>query len=192
MAEGTLSERLVVEIAADTAPLTRGLADASRNLAGFANAAVPQAARNISGAFEGAFGALERSIVRAVKTGELSVRAMVQAMLADLSRLAVNRFVAAPLDTLFRGLAGSILGGVFGSGRATGGPVMANAPYVVGERGPELFVPSSGGEIVAAMPRARPQIVVNVTAQDARSFLRSESRVAAMMARALARGQRNL
>lgn len=33
-------------------------------------------------------------------------------------------------------------------GRASGGPVSANTPYIVGERGPELFVPNSGGTII--------------------------------------------
>lgn len=32
--------------------------------------------------------------------------------------------------------------------RASGGPVSANTPYLVGERGPELFMPSSSGSIV--------------------------------------------
>jgi hypothetical protein len=32
--------------------------------------------------------------------------------------------------------------------RANGGPVTGNSPYLVGERGPELFVPSTGGSIV--------------------------------------------
>jgi phage-related minor tail protein len=31
---------------------------------------------------------------------------------------------------------------------AVGGPVNAGSPYVVGEKGPELFVPSSSGSIV--------------------------------------------
>jgi TP901 family phage tail tape measure protein len=33
-------------------------------------------------------------------------------------------------------------------GRAMGGPVIGGSPYLVGERGPELFVPSSSGRIV--------------------------------------------
>jgi len=33
--------------------------------------------------------------------------------------------------------------------RAAGGPVSGGTPYMVGERGPELFVPSSGGRIVS-------------------------------------------
>jgi hypothetical protein len=41
---------------------------------------------------------------------------------------------------------------LFGSadGRATGGPVNAGTPYIVGEKGPELFVPSGYGKIVDA------------------------------------------
>jgi len=45
------------------------------------------------------------------------------------------------------GLLGALFGG-FGGGKAGGGPVSAGTPYVVGENGPELFVPSSSGSIV--------------------------------------------
>lgn len=55
---------------------------------------------------------------------------------------------------------GSVIGGVFGApsaptspvtlpGRASGGPVYSNQAYLVGERGPEVFVPSTAGQIVA-------------------------------------------
>jgi hypothetical protein len=36
----------------------------------------------------------------------------------------------------------------FGGARADGGPVSGNTPYLVGERGPELFVPATSGKIV--------------------------------------------
>jgi hypothetical protein len=39
-------------------------------------------------------------------------------------------------------------GNPFGGGRAAGGPVAAGVPYLVGERGPELFVPRGSGTIV--------------------------------------------
>ena len=39
-------------------------------------------------------------------------------------------------------------GFVFGGGRANGGPVNAGTSYVVGERGPELFVPNTSGKII--------------------------------------------
>lgn len=46
------------------------------------------------------------------------------------------------------GLTGGGLLGMFGGGKAMGGPVMKNKPYLVGERGPELFVPGASGNIV--------------------------------------------
>lgn len=36
----------------------------------------------------------------------------------------------------------------FGGARADGGPVSGNTPYLVGERGPELFVPATSGRII--------------------------------------------
>lgn len=42
----------------------------------------------------------------------------------------------------------SAKGGMFGGTRAAGGPVSAKTPYLVGEEGPELFVPSMAGDIV--------------------------------------------
>jgi hypothetical protein len=44
-------------------------------------------------------------------------------------------------------LSGEIPGAAFGR-RAAGGPVEHGMPYLVGEEGPELFVPGSGGTII--------------------------------------------
>ena len=47
-------------------------------------------------------------------------------------------------------LLGNGIGALFGlPGRATGGPVGPGSAYVVGERGPELFVPTASGRIEA-------------------------------------------
>ena len=43
---------------------------------------------------------------------------------------------------------GGLISNAFGGFRAAGGSVSAGTPYVVGERGAELFVPSSSGTIV--------------------------------------------
>jgi hypothetical protein len=43
----------------------------------------------------------------------------------------------------------SLLGKLFGGFRANGGPVSPGKSYMVGERGPEMFVPSGKGSIVA-------------------------------------------
>lgn len=50
-----------------------------------------------------------------------------------------------------QGITGSVFGdGGIGAalGKAAGGPVAAGTPYMVGERGPELFVPRAAGNIV--------------------------------------------
>jgi len=45
---------------------------------------------------------------------------------------------------------GGVIGGAFGGGRASGGPVSSGSTYVVGEVGPELFVPNQSGTIIPA------------------------------------------
>lgn len=54
-------------------------------------------------------------------------------------------------------LKGSLSGaGVrFPAGKATGGPVDAGTPYIVGEKGPELFVPSGYGRIMDAFSTSK-------------------------------------
>lgn len=50
-------------------------------------------------------------------------------------------------------------------GRAVGGPVQAGSPYIVGERGPEMFVPGTSGNIIpnsAIGSAAGGAVVVNV------------------------------
>jgi hypothetical protein len=48
--------------------------------------------------------------------------------------------------------------------RALGGPVGAGQPYMVGERGPELFVPGAQGNIVPNNAMGSTSVVVNVDA----------------------------
>jgi TP901 family phage tail tape measure protein len=48
------------------------------------------------------------------------------------------------------GAAGSIVSGVGSIFRADGGPAMMGRPYIVGEQGPELIVPSRSGTVIPA------------------------------------------
>lgn len=43
---------------------------------------------------------------------------------------------------------GGAIGGMFGGGKASGGPVTGGTTYLVGEKGPELFTPSGNGTII--------------------------------------------
>jgi tape measure domain-containing protein len=63
------------------------------------------------------------------------------------------------------GTGGGLLGGLF-KPRALGGPVSAGSPYLVGERGPELFMPSRGGSIIPnnALGGGGTSVIVNVDA----------------------------
>jgi hypothetical protein len=74
-------------------------------------------------------------------------------------RDAMKGIIGAVIDELFRlfvvqqivGVVKGALSSAFGikvPGRAVGGPVSSNQPYMVGERGPELFVPRGNGTII--------------------------------------------
>jgi hypothetical protein len=78
----------------------------------------------------------EDAIFSGQKLGEV-----IRSLGADLMRMVFQQTVTKPLA---EGISGAILKGF----RAEGGPVGAGGAYVVGEKGPELFVPSSSGSIV--------------------------------------------
>jgi phage-related minor tail protein len=59
----------------------------------------------------------------------------------DIARIALRNAVTVPL-------AAGIGKGIEGLFKADGGPVTAGSTYIVGERGPEVFMPSVSGSIV--------------------------------------------
>lgn len=90
------------------------------------------------------------------------------------------------------GLAGELIQGLaslFGA-RAFGGPVNAGNPYMVGERGPEMFVPQTAGRIVPNAAQAGVHITMNISTPDAHSFRASQTQIAANMLDAARRAQR--
>ena len=97
---------------------------------------------------------LERGLLGAIRRGSLGFEDLRRTALAVLGDIAANA-VRAGLGALGGGgggggllSLGSLLGSVLGlPGRATGGLVSAGRGYLVGERGPELFVPTSAGKI---------------------------------------------
>lgn len=66
-------------------------------------------------------------------------------------------------NPLVQGVSG-LISNAFGGFRAAGGSVSAGTPYVVGERGAELFVPSSNGTIV---PNGGSGSTINITVNGA-------------------------
>lgn len=75
----------------------------------------------------------------------------------DTLRIITRKLVTEPLaGAITSKISGSgiwdfftnILGSFFGGARAIGGPVAAGVPYLVGERGPELFLPRRSGVVI--------------------------------------------
>lgn len=125
-----------------------------------------------------AFGAAEDAIVEFVQTGEFNFSRLVDSILADLTRLLVRQALFG-LVASFGGAGGfgaaGLSGFLFGGGgggvpaRQAGGPVAPGRPFLVGERGPELFVPPGSGSIAPnnALGGGGTNVtVVNVTSTD--------------------------
>ncbi len=93
---------------------------------------------------------LDKSLTSAIQKGSSGFDDLKRTALS-----ALNEIAAQSLRSLFGGTSGgtsSVTGGLLGSllglpGRASGGPVSPGGAYIVGERGPEVFVPSSVGRI---------------------------------------------
>lgn len=77
--------------------------------------------------------------------GQLMAQLIAQAVAADLAK----RIFGAAAGGEGTGWIGMIAA-AFGGAKASGGPVRAGVPYLVGERGPELIVPSSAATVIPA------------------------------------------
>jgi phage-related minor tail protein len=160
---------------------------AGKALEDLADGPARQAADAISAAFERTGETIEQALGRAAQSGETSFNRMTEAILRDLARLAAQQLIERPLS----GAIDNVLSGLdlFGA-RAGGGPVTPGGSYLVGERGPELFTPSSAGEVG---PASLPTVTVNLTLPpggDARTVEQSQTRIARALARAVAKGSR--
>lgn len=168
------------------------LADAGRALNDFVAGPVQGASLAIERAMDRSFNAVANTIARTSLSGRRSISQLTASVLADFDRIAVSQFIVKPVNSLVSSLVGALL--PVAGARAAGGPVAAGHTYLVGEKGPELFTPASDGAITAnaGLARGATQVTVNITTPDAQGFLKSKNQVAALLARAVAQGQRNL
>ena len=98
-------------------------------------------------ATQSVIGNLESAMDNFVNTGKLKFSDLARSILADLAKIAIK----AALNPIFNAIGAGIgnwVGSIFGGFMAKGGPVKGNTPYIVGEKGPELFVPQGSGSIV--------------------------------------------
>jgi TP901 family phage tail tape measure protein len=102
---------------------------------------------------------LERQL-NPIKRVQEAVSALASAL--DAARRAYERLQSVGLELR----EGGALPGQFGGRRAGGGPVSSGRGYLVGEMGPELFVPSSGGGTIIPNDRVGggSNITINVNA----------------------------
>ncbi|MBI1365770.1 MAG: phage tail tape measure protein [Alphaproteobacteria bacterium] len=177
-----------VSVTLDASGLSDGFGQAGAEIARIAQNQIAPAASLIERAFSGVAQSIERDLARAALHGSLSLKSLANSIVNDLKRVAVNTLVRNPIETFLT----NALTAPFSGGRAAGGFVAPGASFLVGERGPELFTPSASGRIGAAQSAP---VTVNITlpgVTDAQSFRQSETQIAASLARAIARGQRNL
>ncbi len=140
-------DSLVIAVRADTSGFAHDVANIQNQLQG------PLA----SGAAK-AGSAIDAALTKAIRSGHLGFDDLKKVALSTLAAIASSA-IKADLGALFGG-GGSGGGGgllalasaasaLFGGapGRATGGPVTGGQAYMVGERGPELFVPTASGRI---------------------------------------------
>jgi phage-related minor tail protein len=187
---------LSVRIGADTSDARAKLQDLERLGNAFG--------RSITNAFEDAvfsgdgLGQTLRSL--ALDLSQLALRAAVQPF---------SNAIGGGLASLFQGLSPFAKGGVVGSPMptpfASGGVVASPVTFplgggqlgLAGEAGPEAILPLTRGSDGRLGVRAQSgggniAITMNISAQDAESFRRSETQIGAMLVRAVNRGQRNL
>jgi lambda family phage tail tape measure protein len=94
-------------------------------------------------AFNSVVGNMNAAIDNFVRTGKLSFKDLARSIIQDLIAIQLKAQAAFLLKAALGAMG---FGGL--TGKAGGGMVSQGLPYMVGENGPELFVPDTGGSIV--------------------------------------------
>lgn len=190
-------ERLTIGVRADTQGFARDVNDLRGSLEGPLQAGVDRAGRGI-----------ETALLRAVRSGKLGfedLRTVALSVLAEISAAAVRNGIQSLLGDGSGGGGGggsstangilTVLTSLFAGapGRATGGPVSPGRAYMVGERGPELFVPTGAGRVEASaggggVREVRVAISVNAGVGEAAGALARSSRQVARAVKAALEG----
>jgi hypothetical protein len=157
------------------------LASAGAALQSFAQGPAKKAADDVSDSFDQAGRRIGTALARAASGGENAFKQMAKVILEELAKIA--------LTEIFKG---GGFGVPFFGGKAGGGAVNVGGAYLVGERGPEMFVPRQAGEIAPASNGAVSIHFHLGSGADATAVTRNQGQIAAAIARAVAYGRRNL
>jgi len=133
--------------------------------------------------YDAVFGNMEKALENFVRTGKLSFKDLARSIIQDLILIQLKASATMLFNSFLRNFGfsfGSASGGTItgGSGlipRAYGGSVNAGTSYMVGEKGPEMFVPRTSGTIVpnnALSSTGSSQVInnYNIQAIDVKSF----------------------
>jgi lambda family phage tail tape measure protein len=127
-------------------------------------------------AFDSLMGNMESAIDKFVRTGKASFKDLAKSIIQDILAMQMKAMASRFLASLFGGGDMSQPAAVMGlPGYANGGNPAVGRPSIVGERGPELFVPRTAGTIIPNHALSGVGGVTNVTnnyinAIDTKSF----------------------
>jgi phage-related minor tail protein len=131
----------------------------------------------------------EDALADAVINGKADFDDLANHLKQVLAKAMIQKFITGPIMGLF--------------GLAKGGPAKAGQPYIVGEEGPELFVPKNSGTVVPnhalgnmsggpGMGMGGQQVTYNINAVDTQSFQQALARDPEFLFNVTQKGARSL
>ena len=123
--------------------------------------------------FESATGAarfFSRTLADGLDQVLFRARSVEDAIKGIIRQLASRALTTGIMALLGGGVGGSFVGAMFGGNRQSGGGVNPGRGYIVGERGPELFLPQSSGTIVPNQDMGSKTINLNVHVKGGTGF----------------------
>lgn len=121
------------------------------------NVEIQDSMKKTSEVFDSVWGNMGSAIDKFVKTGKLSMKDLARSIIQDLIAIQMKAAALSFLRMMFAPTMGPSMDGggalpasfnQYLAPKAAGGPVSGNTPYLIGEQGPELFMPSGSGTII--------------------------------------------
>ncbi len=112
----------------------------------------------------------EDALTQAFLTGEMNLKKFRDLLKEVLVKAFIQKTITGPIGALM--------------GLASGGPAQAGTPYIIGEEGPEVFVPNTSGTVIpndqlrssGGSAMGGTNIVYNISAVDTQSFQQAIAR----------------
>jgi len=151
------------------------------------NVQIEDSAKKLKESYDSVWGNMASAIDNFVKTGKLSFKDLAKSIIQDLIAIQLKAQATGLMNMLINSFTGGQMGpsqtapaldssfNQYLTPKAVGGSVSSGSPYLIGEKGPELFVPSGSGTIIPNNSLANSGSTTNVTnnyinAIDTKSF----------------------